>query len=90
LLIANLLSWFDRNIVDGLVNGVGATIRKFGSASGGFDHYVVDGLVNFTAFFVQTSGAAMKKIQTGKVQTYLVMALLAVTGYIVYYYVQLL
>ena len=90
MLIANLLSWFDRNIVDGLVNGVGATVRKFGFASGGFDHYVVDGLVNFTAFFVQTSGAAMKKIQTGKVQTYLVMALLAVTGYIVYYYVQLM
>jgi len=90
MLIANLLSWFDRNIVDGIVNGVGATVRKFGSASGGFDHYVVDGLVNFTAFFVQTSGAAMKKIQTGKVQTYLVMALLVVTGYIVYYFVQLM
>ena len=90
LLISRLLAWFDSNIVDGIVNGVGAMVRRFGTASGGFDQYVVDGMVNFTAFFVQTSGAAMKKIQTGKVQTYLVMALVAVTGYIVYYFIQVM
>ena len=90
LLISKMLAWFDTNIVDGIVNGVGALVRRFGRASGGFDQYVVDGLVNFTAFFVQTSGAAMKKIQTGKVQTYLVMALVAVTGYIVYYFLQVM
>ncbi len=88
LLISKILAWFDSNIVDGIVNGVGAMVRRFGRASGGFDQYVVDGLVNFTAFFVQTSGAAIKKIQTGKVQTYLVMALVAVTGYILYYFLQ--
>ena len=90
LLISRLLAWFDSNIVDGIVNGVGAMVRRFGTASGGFDQYVVDGMVNFTAFFVQTSGAAMKKLQTGKVQTYLVMALVAVTGYIVYYFIQMM
>lgn len=90
LLISKMLAWFDSNIVDGIVNGVGAMVRRFGRASGGFDQYVVDGLVNFTAFFVQTSGAAMKKIQTGKVQTYLVMVLVAVTGYIVYYFLQVM
>ena len=89
LLISKILAWFDSNIVDGIVNGVGALVRKFGTFSGGFDTYVVDGLVNFTAFFVQTSGAAMKKLQTGKVQTYLVLALVAVTGYIIYYFLQL-
>ncbi|MCG8343071.1 MAG: NADH-quinone oxidoreductase subunit L [Chlorobiales bacterium] len=89
LLLSRILAWFDSNIVDGIVNGTGALVRKFGTASGGFDRYVVDGLVNFTAFFVQTSGAAMKKIQTGKVQTYLVMALVAITGYIVYYFIQI-
>ena len=90
LLISRLLAWFDSNIVDGIVNGVGAMVRRFGTASGGFDQYVVDGMVNFTAFFVQTSGAAMKKLQTGKVQTYLVMALVAVTGYVVYYFIQVM
>ncbi len=90
LLISRILAWFDSNIVDGLVNGVGALVRRVGTFSGGFDHYVVDGMVNFTAFFVQTSGSAMKKLQTGRVQTYLVMVLLAVTGYIVYYFIQLM
>ena len=90
LLLSKLFAWFDSNIVDGIVNGVGALVRKFGTASGGFDKYVVDGMVNFTAFFVNTSGAALKKLQTGKVQTYLVMVLVAVTGYIVYYFVQLM
>ncbi len=90
LLISKLLAWFDSNIVDGIVNGLGALVRRLGTASGNFDRYVVDGLVNFTAFFIQTSGAAMKKIQTGKVQTYLVMVLVAVTGYIVYYFLQVM
>ena len=90
LLLSRIMAWFDSNIVDGIVNGVGATVRKFGTASGKMDHYVVDGMVNFTAFFVQTTGAALKKFQTGKVQTYVVMVLLAVTGYVLYYFVQLL
>ena len=90
LLLSNILAWFDRNIVDGLVNGVGALVRRVGTFSGSFDRYVVDGTVNFTAFFVQTSGSAMKKLQTGKVQTYLVMVMLAVTGYILYYFLQLM
>ena len=90
MLISKLLAWFDSNIVDGIVNGLGALVRRLGTASGNFDRYVVDGLVNFTAFFIQTSGAAMKKIQTGKVQTYLVMVLVAVTGYIVYYFLQVM
>ena len=90
LLISKILAWFDSNIVDGIVNGFGSMVRRLGTASGNIDRYVVDGLVNFTAFFVQTTGAGLKKFQTGKVQTYVVMALLAVTGYVLYYFIQLL
>jgi len=46
-------------------------------------------MVNFTAFFVNTSGAFMRKLQTGKVQTYVVMVILALFGYFVYYFTQL-
>ncbi|MEC9487573.1 MAG: NADH-quinone oxidoreductase subunit L [Prosthecochloris sp.] len=90
LLISRILAWFDSNIVDGLVNGAGALTRRVGFFAGGVDRYVVDGLVNFTAFFVQTTGSLLKKIQTGRVQTYLVMVLLAVTAYIVYYVFQIM
>ena len=87
--ISKILSWFDANVVDGIVNGVGAMTRRVGFATGGFDKYVVDGAVNFTAFLVNTTGAVLRKLQTGKVQTYVVLLMLAVIGYFVYYFAQL-
>jgi NADH-quinone oxidoreductase subunit L len=90
MLIARMFAWFDTNIVDGIVNGVATIFRKFAFLNAGFDKYVVDGAVNFTAFFVQTSGAVMRKIQTGKVQTYLVLVMVAVLGYFAVYLVQLM
>jgi NADH-quinone oxidoreductase subunit L len=90
MLIAKMLAWFDTNIVDGIVNGIATIFRKFAFANANFDKYVVDGAVNFTAFFVQTTGAVMRKIQTGKVQTYLVMVTMAVLGYFAFYLVQLM
>jgi NADH-quinone oxidoreductase subunit L len=90
MLLSRILAWIDANLVDGIVNGVATLTRKFAFANGSFDKYVVDGLVNFTAFFVQKSGAVMRKIQTGKVQTYLLMVLVAIAGYFAYYLAQLL
>ena len=90
MLISKMLAWFDSNIVDGIVNGIATLFRKFAFLNGNIDKYVVDGAVNFTAFFVQTSGAVMRKIQTGKVQTYLVMVMVAVLGYFAFYLVQLM
>lgn len=89
MLIAAMFSWFDRNIIDGMVNGIATLTRKFAFLNGSFDKYAVDGMVNFTAFFVNTSGGVLKKLQTGKVQTYVVMVMLAVFGYFVYYFAQL-
>ena len=90
MLISRMLAWFDSKIVDGIVNGVATLFRKFAFLNGNIDKYVVDGAVNFTALFVQTSGAVMRKIQTGKVQTYLVMVTAAVLGYFAFYLVQLM
>jgi NADH-quinone oxidoreductase subunit L len=89
ILISKIFAWFDSNIIDGIVNGIAVTVRKFAFANGSFDKYVVDGLVNFTAFFVNTSGALLRKFQTGKVQTYIVLLMIAVCGYFVYYFTQL-
>ena len=90
MLISKILAWFDANIVDGIVNGVATIFRKFAFFNGGVDKYVVDGMVNFTAFTVQTTGAVLRKIQTGKVQTYLVMVVVAVLGYFAFYIAQLI
>jgi NADH-quinone oxidoreductase subunit L len=52
--------------------------------SGKFDTYVVDGLVNFSAYLSGFFGLVLRKFQTGKVQTYV---LYAVLGVMVFYFI---
>jgi NADH-quinone oxidoreductase subunit L len=84
LLLSRSLAWFDAHVIDGAVNGAATLTRLWSTLSGKFDHYVVDGLVNFSAWFTGILGRGVRKTQTGKVQTYIVFALL---GVIVIFYV---
>jgi NADH-quinone oxidoreductase subunit L len=78
MLFSKMLAWFDGHIIDGAVNGA-ASVTKFVAKAGGlFDTFVVDGLVNFTAFLSGFIGLNFKKIQTGKVQTYLIYVVFAI------------
>jgi NADH-quinone oxidoreductase subunit L len=45
---------------------------------GGFDNHIVDGLVNATAYLAGFLGLLARRIQTGRVQTYLVFVILGV------------
>ena len=75
---SSVLAWFDNNIIDGIVNG-SATVTRFASKmSGWFDTFVVDGAVNFTAFFSGFIGLSFRRLQTGKVQTYIVFVVFAI------------
>jgi len=75
---------FDNRVVDGAVNGVG---RVLGSGrysmtwlSGAIDRAVVDGAVNGVASVIRAFGGAFRRIQTGMVQSYL---LVIFTGLVV-------
>jgi len=71
-------AWFDLKVVDGLVNAT-AKVTVIGSRlSGWHDNKIVDGLVNLTANVVGWFGATLREIQTGRVQSYILMALGAV------------
>ena len=71
MLFARVSNWFDKYIVDGLVNG-SATVTQFSSMfSGKFDNIFVDGLVNLTGGVVAFFGLVFRKIQTGRIQTYI-------------------
>ena len=75
---SSILAWFDYNIVDGIVNG-SATVTRFTSRmSGWFDTFVVDGAVNFAAFFSGFIGLSFRRLQTGKVQTYIIFVVFAI------------
>ena len=56
----------------------GLTFFFFWSGAGGFDKYVVDGLVNGVAYSSGFFGILLRKLQTGKVQTYIVFVVLGV------------
>ena len=79
-----VLRWFDNTIVDGAVNGAAFVTKKSADGSGKFDNSVVDGLVNLVASIVMFFGLVFRKIQTGKIQTYLAYVLF---GIIVFYFI---
>jgi NADH-quinone oxidoreductase subunit L len=78
LSFSSILSWFDQKVVDGTVNGSAWVARFVSRMSNWFDTFVVDGFVNFTAFFSGFVGLTFRRLQTGKVQTYIVFVIFAV------------
>ncbi len=82
--LTRVLRWFDDTIIDGAVNGSGWLTKLTSTVSGWFDTWVVDGAVNAIAYISGFGGLLLRKVQTGKVQTYVV---LAVFGVMVFYFV---
>ena len=78
LALTNMLRWFDDTIIDGAVNGAGWITKVTSFISGKFDANVIDGFVNLTAYLSGFLGLLLRKLQTGKVQTYIVFAVLSV------------
>ncbi|MFA5897397.1 MAG: hypothetical protein WC985_10950, partial [Thermoplasmata archaeon] len=62
--------WFDRHIVDGIVNAVGRGAWVTASGSDLFDRRVVDGAVNFVSRGTVRAGLRLRQRQTGQVQSY--------------------
>lgn len=84
--ISKSLSWFDSYVVDGAVNLSSWVMRGVSTLTGLFDTYVIDGAVNLMANVTGYSGSLLKKLQTGKVQAYLVFMLMGVL-ILVYFYI---
>jgi NADH-quinone oxidoreductase subunit L len=72
---ARMCSWFDKRIVDSIVNLVGAITRVFANIDGAIDRYLVDGAVNLIANTTLSAGGILRRVQTGRIQTYLYGAL---------------
>ena len=64
--------WNDRNILDGLVNGVATTTKAFARLISWFDDKVIDGAVNGLANIAGFTGGLLRYIQSGNVQRYAV------------------
>src|SRR5262249_30679032 len=76
---------FDRNVVDGAVNG-SSWMTLFGSwMSGLTDRTLVDGAVNFVGRLLQESSYWFRRVQTGLVQNYALLMLFGVFAFVSLY-----
>ncbi|MDP6417830.1 MAG: NADH-quinone oxidoreductase subunit L [Candidatus Krumholzibacteria bacterium] len=82
------LARFDLLVIDGIVNGAAHVTRWTAIFSGWFDNTFVDGMVNGTASTARWAGSHLRKLQTGRIQSYVYavatgVVILAVLGLIV-------
>jgi len=76
---------FDRNVVDGAVNGSGWLTLFSSWLSGLTDLHVVDGLVNFVGWSAQESSYWFRRLQTGLVQNYALLMLFGIFAFVSIY-----
>jgi len=67
---ARALDWFDRTVVDGIVNGVGRTSLHVAKGTDAFDRRVIDGAVNAVSLETIRTSWRLRQRQTGQVQNY--------------------
>ena len=84
----SLLGAFDRNVVDGGVNGAGWLTRFSSRVSIWWDTWIVDGAVRFTSFFVKLLSYPVCMLQTGRVQAYAFFVVIGVLAFFGYYIVR--
>ena len=89
-LLSDIFGLFDLKVIDGLVDLAGRTGASLSAFSGLTDDVVVDGAVNGIGQVTGWVGArVLRPIQTGKVQNYLLVALITVLAllglYLVYW-----
>ena len=84
---SSVFAWIDLNIVDGLVNLIGWLGRGFSVVKGWVDLNIVDGVVNAVAIVTGWFGDRLRRLQTGRVQDYMLwvlLGLLAIAGVFLY------
>jgi len=71
IIFSKICGWVDTYIIDGLVNLVAFFGRVFSWLNGLHDTYVIDGAVNGLAYVSGKFGQSIRRIQTGRIQTYI-------------------
>jgi proton-translocating NADH-quinone oxidoreductase chain L len=78
LAVSRLSAWFDRCVVDNVVNLTGWLVRQAAFGAGANDRYVIDGAVNGIGRLAQDLGAAVRAPQTGRIRMYVTILALAI------------
>jgi NADH-quinone oxidoreductase subunit L len=83
LALGRAAAWFDQNVIDFVVNGAATVTRWAAWVDGLFDKYVVDGAVNGVGWLSAFFGGRARQLQTGSINAYLYVIVLAVVGVMV-------
>lgn len=84
LKIGKISFWFDKYIVDGIVNGSAYITRQVSALITWIDKYIVDGIVNGVASLAYEFGNALRTFQNGRLQSYLGLTMTVVLIGIIY------
>jgi proton-translocating NADH-quinone oxidoreductase chain M len=70
--LSRAATWIDRRLIDGLVGAVGRVATVLARAGGWLDGVVVDGAVNGIAALTLAGGRRLQRLQTGRINHYVV------------------
>jgi NADH-quinone oxidoreductase subunit L len=82
--LSKALSWVDRKVIDGFINGLSNLTVRVAKIAAWFDYYIIDGISRLLTFIVQITGNFVRRFQGGKVQYYLFSMLAIVLALIIY------
>jgi NADH-quinone oxidoreductase subunit L len=83
-----LLGAFDRDVVDGGVNGAGWLTRFCSLVSIWWDTWIIDGAVRLGSFAVKVLSYPVRIVQTGRVQRYALFVVVGALAFLGYYIVR--
>jgi NADH-quinone oxidoreductase subunit L len=78
LVLAKIFSWFDKTVLDGIIDGSVRLIKLISRIDNLIDQLLIDGLVNLVARWTYDLGASLRSVQSGKLSWY-VMAIVVGT-----------
>lgn len=73
LFISARVSWFDKNVIDVLIESIARGAKRVANLDDLIDRYVVDGLVNLVSAWVWSLGTSLKSVQTGRLRQYVML-----------------
>jgi NADH-quinone oxidoreductase subunit L len=76
--LARAVLWVDMNVIDGVVNAVGAGSMQLARGVRSADENVVDGVYNATGAATGASGTVLRRTFTGRVQQYVAFSFVGV------------
>jgi NADH-quinone oxidoreductase subunit L len=80
-------NWMDRKVIDGLLHAIAHVVGVIGTfLRNAIDKPIINGFGDVFSEFVKRMGFELQPIQTGKIQQYMIMALVTVATFAILYF----